>query len=63
LYPTLQVHLTRSYAQLLHCTLYVVHLESNFIIVLWAAFMCADPETAKDTVKLSVFLRFQDLHL
>jgi len=33
----------------------------NFINILLADFTCADPESAKETVKLSVFLRFWDL--
>ncbi len=35
----------------------------NFINNLQAAFMCADPESAKNPLKLSVFLRFWDLRM
>jgi len=34
----------------------------NFINALQAAFAWADPKSAKETVKLSGFLRFRDLH-
>jgi hypothetical protein len=35
----------------------------NFINVFRAAFVCEEPKSVKKTAKLSVFLRFWDLHV